>query len=277
MPLKPEDVLKALEVDTKEYDEAPEPIKAFVENFSKKWKRAEDVPDVDAAKGKWNNVLRGQIKKLNKEYDLGLEMKDDDDPVDHLPEIAKRVAGKHAATIADLNQKLKGNVPEAAAKELETKLHQAEQRAKDNETLLTGLTQKYEGLQKSVEQEKVKMWEDGEWDKASARIEWKQDTSDFEKKGFLADQRSKYRIGKDDKGATRTTDADGNPIEDPTKPAKYKSLDELLIENAKGAKLWKVHEKGGQRVNNVVLRTNEVQGGPPMQKPAHRLHPSLQQ
>lgn len=277
MPLELKDFAKALDLDLKKYDEAPEPLKAFVEDFGKEWKRAKDVPDIDAYKGKLNNIFRGGIKKVSKEYELDIDLKDDADPVDYLPEIAKRIQGKSAAQLAELQKKLESNVPDKALKEWEEKYGKLEQKYKDVDLNMQATAKRYQDLEKSVAEKEAAAWSDGQWKEAEGKIEWRQDVSDYEKKGFLSEQRTRFKPQKDEKGEVYTSDANGNRIPDPAKPAKFKSLDELLIESAKAAKLWKVHEKGGQRVNNVVLRTNEVPGGPPMQKPAHRLHPSLQQ
>lgn len=275
MSLKAEDVVKALDIDLKKYDEAPEAVKSFVEDFGKEWKRAKDMPDVDAAKGKWNNVLRGGIKKLNKEYELGLEVKDDGDPVDYLPEIAKILQGKSASQIADLTEKLKKNAPEAVEAQWSEKYGKLEKKHKETEALLSGMTGKYEALEKSIADRDARAWEDNEWAKAEGKIQWKQDISDYEKKGFLADQRARYKAQKDEKGSPFATDAEGNRISDPTKPSRFKELDEILTENAKTAKLWKVHEKGGQRVNPVRLSIEDIGRGPQGDKPVRKLHPAL--
>lgn len=271
MPLKPEDIYTALDIDPAKYED----VKTFVDDFGKNWRRASEVPDVDAAKGKWNNVLRGKEKKLAKEYELDLEIPDDGDPVDLIPEIAKRIGNKYAGQLKELEGKLKENNPDKRAKEWEDKYGELDRKYKDLDGLHQIQVGKYNELERSITQKEQKAWEDAQWDKATSGVKWKQGISDFEKKGFLSEMRSRYKVGKDDKGVAYAADADGNRIKDERKADKFKDLDQIISEQVKAVKLEQVHALGGQQVDRVRIQTEPSNGNQPQAKPYRRLHTSL--
>lgn len=239
MPIKPEDILSALDIDTAKYDD----VKSFTEDFSAGWIRREEAAKDDEVKrkvfGAVNGSLRVKAKRALKANGIEDVKVEDVDPGDIFELFADRVPKMYGERITELESKAKGNNTDKALKEWEGKYAEAQKKYAELESLHGAQVKKYTDLESMVKAREVEAKVNAEWEKALGSVKWKSGIDDLTRDGFVSRVKKDYQIRFDDTGAAYAADANGNRIPDEKKAQKF--LDLTAIVNAK-AKEFKLDE-----------------------------------
>lgn len=255
MPIKPEDILTALDIDPAKYDD----VKAFSEEFGSEWTRISEAvnnKDVRAKVfGSINGALRQKAKKALAALQIDDVKVDEHDPTDLLEIITTRGPERFTSRIGELEKAVAEGGKDKAAKEWESKYGELEKKYKDLEGLHGQSTAKYEELERSVKDREVQAKVNAEWERALGSVKWKQGIDDLTREGFITRVRKEYAVRLDDTGSTYVADANGNRIPDPVKHQKFLDLPSLVAMKAKEFKLDESNPHGGKPVggNHIVV------------------------
>lgn len=252
MPIKGEDVLGWLGVDL----EAHEDIDAFKETFEEQWgKRSEISETVGAVNGAFRTALKRFTKAHEIELPEGLDLDKVEKPAKVLDQLSELIGGKYSARIKELEEAASSKAPDKAIKEWERKYAEADKERGELRGAAQEWEKKYQDLSGSIEQERAKMKVDGVYGSAFEGMKWKAGISPFERKGFEDHIRSNYLVAFDDQGKAYITDKDGSRIKDSSRAGEFKTLEQIVREQAKEHKLDDSNPHGGKPVNRVTTTT----------------------
>lgn len=278
MPIKPEDILTALDIDPEQFDD----VKTFTETFGKEWTRVSEAaqnPEVSKAVfGKVNATLRQRAKKALAAFGIEGVKVDDHDPTELIDMLATKGTERFTGRIAELEAAVKEGGSGKAVKELEAKLAEAMKKATDMEALSAQQAKKYEELEGSVRQREAEAKINAEWERALGGIKWKQGIDDLTRDGFVARVKKEYRVQFDESGNPYATDANGQRVADPVKAQKYLDLGALVGSKAKEYKLDEAagNPQGGKPVGqNKIIIQPPPGGGGEGDKPLRPVHVGL--
>ena len=231
----------------------------------------------DAVLGGLNGAVITRIKQKAK--DLGVELtKDDIEGVDQTIDLIDVMAER---TSEKLNQypskieELTGQLEEAKKKgasakdveELTAKLQSYEQKYKDLEDLHNSTVQDFEGYKQQVGEEKKSFIVNTYKQKARESVKLKT-KSDWERKGFLNDVDSKYKIDVDgDEPIVRN--AEGERVKNPDKAGAFMTYEDVLKKEAKDAGLLDDSPHTGKtvRTNAPVIHAPDDKDKRPERQP----------
>jgi len=255
MPIKPEDILTALDIDPAKYED----VKAFTDEFSGEWTRiSEAVNNKDIRSkvfGSINGALRQKAKKALAALQIDDVKVDEHDPTELLDLITTRGPEKFTARIGELEKAVSDGGKDKAAKEWEGKYAELDRKYKDLEGLHGQATAKYAELETSVKQREIDAKVNAEWERALGSVKWKQGIDDLTREGFVTRVRKEFAVRLDDTGTPYVADTNGNRIADPVKAQKFLDLPALVAMKAKEFKLDESNPHGGKVVggNHIVV------------------------
>lgn len=271
MPIKPEDILTALDIDPAKYED----VQSFTNEFGAEWTRiTEAVNNKDIRSkvfGSINGALRQKAKKALAALQIDDVKVDERDPTELLDLITERGPAKFTARIGELEKAVKEGGSDKAAKEWESKYGELDRKYKDLEGLHGQATAKYAELENSVKQREIDAKVNAEWERALGSVKWKQGLDDLTRDGFVSRVRKEYAVRIDDTGATYVADANGNRIADPVKAQKFLDLPALVAMKAKEFKLDESNPHGGKPVGGtkIEIQTPKVVEGDKPLRPVH--------
>lgn len=278
MPIKPEDILTALDIDPEQFED----VKGFTDHFGKEWTRVSEAAQNDeiakAVFGKINFALRQRAKKAFSAFGIEGVKVDDHDPTELIDMLATKGAERFTGRIAELEAAVKEGGSGKAVKEMEAKLAEAMKRAADMETLSAQQAKKYEELESSVRQRETEAKINAEWERALGGIKWKQGIDDLTRDGFVARVKKEYQVKFDDEGKPYAADINGNRVADPVKAQKFLDLGALVGSKAKEYKLDEAagNPQGGKPVSqNKIIIQPPSGGGGEGDKPLRPVHTGL--
>lgn len=246
MPIKPEDVLTALDIDPSKFDD----VAAFTGEFSNEWLRrseaAKDEKVRGAVFGEINNVQRGKAKKALKALGFEDVKVEDMDPADIFTLIGEKVPAK----ITAIQEAAKGTGKSSAELEAErTVSAELRKKLEDTEKLHAALAKQYTDLETNVKQDKWNTRKRDYIEQAKAQVKLRQGMSEFERDGFFSRALSMVDLRPDDKDAIYVVDANsGERIAEPGKAQKFLDLAPFLALKAKEFKLDETNPHGGKPV-----------------------------
>lgn len=274
MPIKPEDVLTALDIDPSKFDD----VSAFTGEFSKEWLRRGDAANDEdvrgAVFGKINAVQRQKARKVLSGLGFDDVKVDDMDPADIFPLIGEKVSAKITAL---QEESKKGGKGSEEAEKLKAQLAEAIKSKEDIAKLHEVQVGKYNELENAVKTREIEGKINGEWDRAIGSQKFRQGLSEFEKEGFLSRMRKDFQVKFDESGTPYAADSKGDRIPEPGKAQKFMDLPSLIATKVKEFKLDEINPHGnkpvgGQRPTASPMPTRETV---PQAPGARKVHPAF--
>ncbi len=241
----------------------PENIKSIDDlksNFEKEFVRGKNITeDSDFVKpilGKTYGTIENEVKKSAKS--LGLEIDFDNEDFKGLKKVAdkfgfviKKVAEAKDAEINELRSNVgKGN--DEKVKEWETKYEKIKKAKQDAESLLSGVKQEYDAFKESTTKEIKNVKLNVLTKDALSKVKFKNDISDFERKGYMSVINEKYIFDIDENEKVVPMDRSGNKIPSSKVTGTFKTIDEILEEEAVAGKLYAMNQDAGKPKGNPI-------------------------
>jgi hypothetical protein len=246
----------------------------FEKDFIKQSNINEDSEPVKKLLGKTFGTLENEIKKISKSFDLDIDFEEvkDKKVTEKLKYAFEKYNDKKSEYIKDLETKA-GQGNDEKIKELEKKYEKALQKSKDFESLLTNTKSEYENAQNKWTSEIKNVKLNVLTKDAFGKVKLKSDISEFEKKGYYSTISEKYNFDLDETENIIVKNSKGERIPSSKTTGTFKTIDEILEEEAIAGNLFKVNQDGGkvkQQINfGQPVTQSETQT--PLRKIAPRL------
>ena len=263
MPIKPEALTQYLDLNLDEF-ENDDALKAhFDQNFLRRDLAHTDKDVQTRVFGKVNNGIRSKLKAFGKTVgvtDLDFDTLDPTDAIEAMSgklgdqvgtlrtelEAAKKGSGKSPAEVEELRKQLADAIKERDAFGSQAKEYQ------EKFTTLEG------GLKQREAQAKV----EAAYTRALESIPYREGISTYERKGFEAEIRSKYKPEFNEDGTYKVLGPDGSIVMNKHKAQTFATLDELAKAHAEEAKLIGGAPQAGTPVRKTVSTTSTTPAQP---------------
>lgn len=247
----------------------------FDSTFIKQANITEDSEPVKKILGKTFGTLENEIKKVAKGFELDIDFDSEDlkgkKVTDKLKFTFEKYNEKKGELIKDLEAKAAlGN--DDKVKEWEKKYEKASQKAKDFETLLNSTKSEFEQSQikwtSQIKDTKLNVLTKD----AFQKVKLKSDISEFEKKGYFSTIKEKYQFDIDESENLIVKNAKGERIPSAKTTGTFKTIDEILEEEAVAGNLYKLNTDGGKPKTAVNFgQLDKPTDNTPLRKIAPRL------
>lgn len=272
---EPKKALEYLGFNPEEFKTEEEFKSKFDSVFVKQSNINEDTPVVKSLLGRIYGSLENQIKKVAKENEIEVDFDTDEFKDKKISDKLKHTFTKFnevkGATIKELESKV-GLGNDEKVKEWETKYNKAAQKAKDFESLLNSTKSEFEQSQQKW-QSQIKDTKLNVLTKdAFSKVKLKNDISEFEKKGYYSTIKEKYQFDIDEQENLIVKNAKGERIPSAKTTGTFKTIDEILEEEAVAGNLYKMNVDGGKPKQQINFGTsNKNEDTKPVRKIAPRL------
>lgn len=237
----------------------------FDSTFIKQANINEDSEPVKKILGKTFGTLENEIKKVAKGFDLDIDFEEvkDKKVTEKLKFVFEKYDTKKGELIKDLETKASlGN--DDKIKEWEKKYEKVAQKAKDFEGLLNTTKSEYEQAQNKWSSEVKNVKLNVLTKDAFAKVKLKSDISDFEKRGYMAAISEKYKFDLDETENLVVKNSKGERIPSTKTTGTFKTIEEILEEEAISGKLIQLNTDGGKPKQQINF------GTPPTTQPTLR-------
>jgi hypothetical protein len=237
---------------------------AFDTDFIRTANITEDSEPVKKILGKTFGTLENEIKKVAKEFEVEVdfdvpELKDKK-VKDKLKHFVSLFAGKQKTIIDDLTAKA-GQGNDEKVKEWEKKFEKESQKAKDLKGLLDTTTSEYNSFKESAGKDLKGVKINIHQKDAFSKLKLRPDISEIEKRGFNSMIAETYNFDLDENESFIVTDKKGARIPSKKVTGTFKTVDEILEEEAINAKVFQLNPDGGKpKPRNPLLPNPPAQG-----------------
>ena len=265
--VKPEDVKDLTELKNK-----------FDTDFIRTANITEDSEPVKKILGKTFGTLENEIKKVAKEFEVEVDFDSpelkDKKVKDKLKHFVTTLQGKNKVIIDDLTAKA-GLGNDEKVKEWEGKYNKEIQKAKDLKALLDTTTNDFNAFKetstKNIKGVKLDILKKD----AFSKLKLRPDISEIEKRGFNSMIADSYDFDIDETETLIITDKKGARIPSTKVTGTFKSIDEILEEEAVKGKVFQLNPQGGkpkpQTTSFGQQAATEGGAGKPQRKVAARM------
>lgn len=272
---EPKKALEYLGFNPEEFKTEEEFKTKFDSVFIKQSNINEDLEPVKRLLGKTFGTLENEIKKVAKGFDLDIDFDSEDlkgkKVTDKLKFTFEKYNEKNSDKIKDLEAKAAlGN--DDKVKEWENKYTKAAQKAKDFESLLNSTKSEFEQSQQKW-QSQIKDTKLNVLTKdAFSKVKLKSDISEFEKKGYFSTIKEKYQFDIDEQENLIVKNSKGERIPSAKTTGTFKTIDEILEEEAVAGNLYKLNNDGGKPKSQINFGTPAKDSD---SKPLRKIAPRL--
>lgn len=250
MPIKPEEVLEYIGIDTSTIEN----MEAFKEQFSKRFFTKESVVNdkevLNHLFGRTFGELQTEVKRRAKD-DLGVELTAEDS-AKPLKELLPVVFEKAKTSFADQLTKAQGKPDEKVAaiqSQLEKTAKSLNELKALHESTVTDYTTKLTQKEQEVKTTKLNM----EVDSVMRSLKLRQGLSPIEEKGFRSVVTSELRFDYDENNKLIVTDQSGNRIKNTEKAGTFYEPADAVKAIALREKLWENSPKGGRALTGLPI------------------------
>jgi hypothetical protein len=246
----------------------------FDSTFIKQSNITEDSEPVKKILGKTFGTLENEIKKVAKGFELDIDF--DDESIK-----GKKVTDKLKFTFEKYNEKKGEYIKELETKaslgndekikEWEKKYEKTAQKAKDYEALLNSTKSEFQQAQEKWTNEVKNVKLNVLTKDAFGKVKLKSDISDFEKRGYMATIAEKYKFDLDETENLVVKNSKGERIPSAKTTGTFKTIEEILEEEAIAGKLVQLNPDGGKAKPPVNFGTPAKPDAVPVRKVAPRL------
>jgi len=231
----------------------PEEVKSIEDlksKFNTEFVRASNInEDSEAIKpilGKVYGTLEHEIRKSVKNSGVEIDLDSDEFKSlkkvnDKLSYVVKKVAEKKDSEINEYKS-LSQKGGEEKVQEWQTKYEKLKKSKEDADNMIGSLTNEYESFKQKANGEIKNVKLDVLKKDVISKVKFKQDISDFEKKGYMATIQEKYVFDLDENEQLTVLDKNGNKIPSQKVHGTFKTAQEILEEEALAGKLYQVNE-----------------------------------
>lgn len=246
----------------------------FDSTFIKQSNITEDSEPVKKILGKTFGTLENEIKKVAKGFELDVDFEElkDKKVTEKLKYTFEKYNEKKSEYIKDLEAKAAlGN--DDKVKEWEKKYEKINQKYKDVESLLNSTKTEYEQAQQKWQSDIKNTKLNVLTKDAFSKVKLKPDISEFEKKGYFSTIAEKYQFDLDETENLVVKNKQGERLKSAKVTGAFKTIDEILEEEAVAGKLYHLNTDGGKPKTTVNFGTKSDEPEPkvPLRKVAPRL------
>lgn len=245
----------------------------FDSTFVKQSNITEDSEPVKKILGKTFGTLENEIKKVAKGFELDIDFNDESIK-------DKKVTEKLKFTFEKYNEKKSEYIKELEAKaalgnddkvkEWEKKYEKTAQKAKDYEALLNSTKSEFQQAQEKWTNEVKNVKLNVLTKDAFGKVKLKPDISEFEKRGYMATIAEKYKFDLDENENLVVKNTKGERIPSAKTTGTFKTIEEILEEEAIAGKLVQLNNDGGKPKPQITFG-QPAQSATQLRKPAPRL------
>lgn len=245
----------------------------FDSTFIKQSNITEDSEPVKKILGKTFGTLENEIKKVAKGFELDVDFEElkDKKVTEKLKYTFEKYNEKKGEYIKDLEAKAAlGN--DDKVKEWEKKYEKINQKYKDVEGLLNSTKSEYEQAQNKWQSEVKNVKLNVLTKDAFSKVKLKSDISEFEKKGYISTISEKYQFDLDDTENLVVKNKQGERLKSAKVTGAFKTIDEILEEEAITGGLYLVNKDGGKPIKPINFgQPEKLEVQAPIRKVAPRL------
>lgn len=233
---------------------SPENIKTLDDlksKFNTEFVRASNISEdselIKPILGKVYGTLEQQIRKSvkNSGFDLELDNNEEFKGIKKVNEklsyVINKLSEKRDMEINEYkSMSQKGG--EEKVQEWQSKYEKLKKSKEDADNMIGSLTNEYESFKQKATGEIKNVKLDVLKKDVISKVKFKQDISDFEKKGYMATIQEKYVFDLDENEQLTVLDKNGNKIPSQKVTGTFKTAQEILEEEALAGKLYQVNE-----------------------------------
>lgn len=232
----------------------PESIKTLDDlksKFNTEFVRASNISEdselIKPILGKVYGTLEQQIRKSvkNSGFDLDLDNNEEFKGLKKVNEkfsyVVNKLSEKRDSEINEYKS-LSQKGGEEKVLEWQTKYEKLKKSKEDADNMIGSLTNEYESFKQKATGEIKNVKLDVLKKDVISKVKFKQDISDFEKKGYMATVQEKYIFDLDENEQLTVLDRNGNKIPSQKVTGTFKTAQEILEEEALAGKLYQVNE-----------------------------------
>lgn len=207
----------------------------------------EDSELIKPILGKVYGTLEQQIRKSvkNSGFDLDLDNNEEFKGLKKVNEkfsyVVNKLSEKRDSEINEYKS-LSQKGGEEKVLEWQTKYEKLKKSKEDADNMIGSLTNEYESFKQKANGEIKNVKLDVLKKDVISKVKFKQDISDFEKKGYMATVQEKYIFDLDENEQLTVLDRNGNKIPSQKVTGTFKTAQEILEEEALAGKLYQVNE-----------------------------------
>lgn len=233
---------------------SPENIKTLDDlksKFNTEFVRASNISEdselIKPILGKVYGTLEQQIRKSvkNSGFDLDLDNNEEFKGLKKVNEkfsyVVNKLSEKRDSEINEYKS-LSQKGGEEKVLEWQTKYEKLKKSKEDADNMIGSLTNEYESFKQKANGEIKNVKLDVLKKDVISKVKFKQDISDFEKKGYMATVQEKYIFDLDENEQLTVLDRNGNKIPSQKVTGTFKTAQEILEEEALAGKLYQVNE-----------------------------------
>ena len=228
----------------------------FDSTFIKQSNITEDSEPVKKILGKTFGTLENEIKKVAKGFELDVDFEElkDKKVTEKLKYTFEKYNEKKTEYIKELEEKAAlGN--DDKVKEWEKKYEKINQKYKDVEGLLNSTKSEYEQAQTKWQSDIKNTKLNVLTKDAFSKVKLKPDVSEFEKKGYFSTIAEKYQFDLDETENLIVKNKAGERLKSAKVTGAFKTIDEILEEEAVAGKLYHLNTDGGKPKTTVNFGT----------------------
>ena len=249
------DITEALGYKADQFKTVEEFKSEFEKSFIRTSLISEDNEFVKPIIGKIFGTIENDLKVIAKKQDLEIDFNDadfKDKKFKHKVDFfATKLNEKNKSIIDDLTVKA-GQGNDEKVKEYEVKLTKAQQKAKDFEALLSATTNEYNQFKEKATSDIKGVKLNILTKDAFSKLKLKPEITEIEKRGFNSYIAESYNFDVDENESLIVTDKKGNKIPSTKVVGTFKSIDEILEEEAVKNKVFALNPNAGTPKPNAV-------------------------
>lgn len=245
----------------------------FDSTFIKQSNITEDSEPVKKILGKTFGTLENEIKKVAKGFELDVDFEElkDKKVTEKLKYTFEKYNEKKSEYIKDLETKAAlGN--DDKVKEWEKKYDKISQKSKDLESLLNSTKSEFEQAQNKWQSEVKNVKLNVLTKDAFSKVKLKNDISEFEKKGYISTIAEKYQFDLDETENLVVKNKQGERLKSSKVTGAFKTIDEILEEEAITGGLYQINKDGGKVVKPINFGQPDIKE---TQTPVRKIAPRL--
>jgi hypothetical protein len=277
MPIKPEALVQYLDLNLEEFADEDALKAHFDQNFLRRDIAHTDKEVQTRVFGKVNNGIRSKLKAFGKAVGVTDIDFDTLDPTEAIDTLSGVLSGQVNTLRSEVAAAQKGGKSPAEVEELKKQLADAIRERDAFGTQAKEYETKYTTLEGGLKQREAQAKIEAAYTRALESIQYREGISSYEKKGFEAEIRSKYKPEFNEDGTYKVLGPDGSIVMNKTKAQTFATLDELAKQHAEEAKLIGGAPQAGTPVRKTVSTTTSTpaQPGTPQTPAVRRTGPPV--
>lgn len=266
MAIEVKDIISYLGFKPEDIKELDDLKPAFESEFVRVANINEDYEPVKKIIGKTFGSIETNITQLAKSKDINFDDVSDwkeSKLKDKLKIFATKLEEKSSSTIEELTKKASLNSDEKV-KELETKLEKSKSKINDLDGLLKSTSNEFTAYKETAAKQIKGVKLDTLKTDALSKIKFKPDISEFEKEGYMSVIQKKYKFDLDENDKFVVMDSSGKLIPNTKVSGTFKTINEVLEEEAIAGKLFQMNVDAGKpkpNVNKTIVDTTTPTSG----------------